>query len=508
MPPTDDPSNGTTIPPMDGSERPDDSPARPDAVAEAEAVASEEEFAEPPPRPTTPPVRMGFIKVLLFLLMLSALVYGIPVLVGRAGYAWEAGRSRAALEALEKLGDGDVQDRSSALFRLATRAVAPAVVNVRKTVNSTQSGGGDGIGSGVVIDKERGYVVTNHHVIRDADKIEVRVGQSKVVEAKLVGSDEKTDLAVLQIPGPLAVQAEWGDSDQVDVGDWVIAIGSPFQLDRTVTAGIVSATARNNLLPGDVYEEFIQTDAPINPGNSGGPLVDMRGRVIGINTAIFAPQGGYGGQGIGFAISSSLARRVTDQLIKNKRVIRGYIGILPDFSKVDDPPSGVPIAAVRPGSPAAAAGLVPGDKIVGFDGKPIADFSTLRNRTFTLPIGQEVPIEFERGGEKKRVTAKIAEMPSFASKNYERLGLDLRELPGLDGGGLIITAVRAGGPADLSGFRPGLLITNVGRRDVRSLEEFDRAIERFDLVRGIPLGVMAGDGRRAVINLNALGPRQ
>jgi serine protease Do len=329
-----------------------------------------------------------------------------------------------------------------------------------------------------------------------------------VVEAKLVGSDEKTDLAVLQIPGPLAVQAEWGDSDQVDVGDWVIAIGSPFQLDRTVTAGIVSATARNNLLPGDVYEEFIQTDAPINPGNSGGPLVDMRGRVIGINTAIFAPQGGYGGQGIGFAISSSLARRVTEQLIKNKRVIRGYIGILPDFSKVDDPPSGVPIAAVRPGSPAAAAGLVPGDKIVGFDGKPIADFSTLRNRTFTLPIGQEVPIEFERGGEKKRVTAKIAEMPSSASKNYERLGLDLRELPGLDGGGLIITAVREGGPADISGFRPGLLITNVGRRDVRSLEEFDRAIERFDLVRGIPLGVMAGDGRRAVINLNALGPRQ
>ena len=282
----------------------------------------------PPPRPTTPPVRLVFLKVLGVMLVLALVVRGIPILVGQAGYAWEAGRSRAATEALAKLNEGDVQDRASILFRMATRAVAPAVVNVRTIVNSAANRG-EGLGSGVIIDKENGYVVTNNHVVKGADKILVRVGRTKEYEATVVGTDERSDLAVLKIPGPLAVSAEWGDSDKLDVGDWVLAIGSPFALDRTVTAGIVSASGRNNLMSGDLYEDYIQTDAAINPGNSGGPLIDLHGKVIGINTAVLAPKdGGYLGQGIGLAISSSLARRVVDQLIRNKRVVRGYLGVM------------------------------------------------------------------------------------------------------------------------------------------------------------------------------------
>ena len=176
----------------------------------------------------------------------------------------------------------------------------------------------------MIIDKNKGYIVTNNHVVKDADRILVRLGQGDDVPARLVGADPKSDLAVLQVRAEIKVQAEWGDSEQLDIGDWVLAIGSPLGFDHSVTAGIVSATERNDVRISE-YESFIQTDAAINPGNSGGPLVNLAGKVVGINTAIITQTGGY--EGIGLAIPSALARRVVESLIKEGKVVRGYLGV-------------------------------------------------------------------------------------------------------------------------------------------------------------------------------------
>ncbi|HEY2158397.1 MAG TPA: trypsin-like peptidase domain-containing protein, partial [Isosphaeraceae bacterium] len=184
----------------------------------------------PPPRPTTPPIRRGFLRVLGILLVIASLAYGIPYMLDRAGYAWEAGRSRAASEALAKLDKDDVIGRSSYLFRMATRAITPAVVNIRSLV--PQAGGfGEELGSGVIIDKDNGYIVTNEHVVHDAEQIIVRIGRANDVEGTLIGVDARTDLAVVKVKGPLGVAAEWGDSAKMEVGDWVIAVGSPFGLE-------------------------------------------------------------------------------------------------------------------------------------------------------------------------------------------------------------------------------------------------------------------------------------
>jgi serine protease Do len=287
-------------------------------------------FDEPPPRPTTPPVRRGFLVVLSVLCLAAILVYGSIFVAERVGYAWESGRARADTEALAKLDNAGLVNRASLLFRMATTAVSPAVVNVR-SFRSRRGGEGfpglplagnrmtpalqtSELGSGVIINQEKGYVVTNNHVIKDADRIMVRLGPGDDVRARLVGADPKSDLAVLQIKADFIVQAEWGDSDKLDIGDWVLAIGSPLGLDHSVSAGIVSATERNGLGLSD-YESYIQTDAAINPGNSGGPLVNLAGKVVGINTAIITQSGGY--EGIGLAIPSAVARRVVESLIRD-----------------------------------------------------------------------------------------------------------------------------------------------------------------------------------------------
>src|SRR5579885_3407954 len=247
-------------------------------------------FAEPPPRPATPPVRRGFLLVLFVLCAMALMVYGAQYLANRIGYAWEAGRSQAASEALAKLDKAGIVGRASELFRLAATAVSPAVVNVqslkfrrhREGFPAAAVGGdrlmpslrGAELGSGVIIDKDKGYIVTNNHVVKDADEILVRLGPGDDVRARLIGADPKSDLAVLQVKAGLQVQAEWGDSDHLENGDWVLAIGSPLGFDHSVTAGIVSATERNDLQITE-YGSFIQTDAAINPGNSGGPLIDL-----------------------------------------------------------------------------------------------------------------------------------------------------------------------------------------------------------------------------------------
>ena len=396
---------------------------------------------EEPPRPATPPVRRGFLIILFVLCIAALIVYGVPYTAERTGYSWEAGRARAATEALAKLDKAGAVSQASALFRLAVTAVSPAVVNVQaeherrraEIVPGLPLGGnpmgpgfqGGELGSGVIFDKAKGYVVTNFHVVKQAERIMVRLGPGDDVPARLVGADPKSDLAVLQVRATLKVQADWGDSDQLDIGDWVLAIGSPLGFDHSVTAGIVSATERNDLRIAD-YESFIQTDAAINPGNSGGPLINLAGKVVGINTAIISRTGGY--EGIGLAIPSSLARKVVDGLIKNGKVIRGYLGVVIDpldaemARKLRLPVNrGVLISRVQPGSPAAASGLKRGDVIVKLANREVSDPAELRILTAGLDVGAQVPLVFYRAGQRRRSTSRWANCrtlprpPSLAS---------------------------------------------------------------------------------------------
>ncbi len=390
-------------------------------------------FDDPPPRPTTPPVRRGFLVVLVILCFAALVVYGVPYVAERTSYAWEAGRARADTEALTKLDEAGLINRASLLFRMASSAVSPAVVKVQSL---RKRRGGEGfpglplggnrmtpgmqsseLGSGVIINKQRGYIVTNNHVVKDAEQIMVRLGPGDDVRARLVGADPKSDLAVLQVKANLMVQAEWAATDKLDIGDWVLAIGSPLGLDHSVSAGIVSATERNDLGISD-YESFIQTDAAINPGNSGGPLINLAGKIVGINTAIISQSGAY--EGIGLAIPSSLARRVVDGLIKEGKVVRGYIGVMFNPRPIDTAlakklglPSnkGALIEGVQRESPAAEAGLRPNDVIVKLGDRDIADWSSLRNVTASLDAGSQVPITFYRDGKPQSATITVSEFP-------------------------------------------------------------------------------------------------
>ncbi|MDJ0945158.1 MAG: Do family serine endopeptidase [Kiloniellales bacterium] len=267
------------------------------------------------------------------------------------------------------------------------------------------------IGSGVIVDARGGHVLTNHHVIEDADEILVTLKDGRALKAELLGSDPQTDVAVLKIDASGLTALPLGDSDRLEVGDYVVAIGNPFGLGQTVTLGIVSALGRSGLRL-EAYEDFIQTDAPINPGNSGGALVDLRGQLIGINTAIVAPTGGN--VGIGFAIPINMARLAMEQIIEFGEVRRGRLGIViqditPDLAKglrleILD---GALISQVVPGSPAETAGLEPGDVILGVDGEKVRTAAGLRNEIGLKRIGEEVELEILRRGKKRRVILTI-----------------------------------------------------------------------------------------------------
>jgi len=275
-----------------------------------------------------------------------------------------------------------------------------------------------GLGSGVIIDK-RGYVLTNLHVVRGADGVTVRLASKEEFRGRVVGADAKTDLAVVRFEPtvPLTV-ASLGDSDTLRVGEWAIAIGNPFGLDQTVTVGVVSATGRSDVGIA-TYENFIQTDASINPGNSGGPLVNLKGEVIGINTAIVAT-----GQGIGFAIPANMVRRITSQLIDRGRVTRGWIGVAmqpltPELAQALGLPDthGAVVARVYPGSPAAAAGLQQNDVIVTFESTPVDDYHHLQRLSADAEVGTAVAVGVVRSRERRTVQLTIAEAP-------DRVGAD------------------------------------------------------------------------------------
>ena len=333
-------------------------------------------------------------------------------------------------------------------------------------------------GSGVLVDP-RGYVLTNNHVIENAQDITVRLSDGRKFTAKLVGRDPKTDLAVLKVEAPAPLPAaELGDSDHLRVGQWAIAIGNPFGLDRTVTVGIISATARNRVGVA-TYENFIQTDASINPGNSGGPLLNLDGKVIGINTAIVAA-----GQGIGFSIPINQAKEVMRQLIASGRVVRGWLGIAiqdvtDELAGTFGVREGVLVAEVMKGGPAEAAGVRQGDVIVELNGAPIKEVPELQRRVAAVAPGQPVRLKVIRERKPVALSVTVTEMPAeepvlAGAPDEESWGLGVEPLSGeaaaqlglTIAGGLLVTDVVTGGPADRAGLRRGDVIVEVGKKPV------------------------------------------
>ncbi len=361
-------------------------------------------------------------------------------------------------------------------------------------------------GSGVIVDAARGFVLTNNHVIKDAEQIIVTLKDRRQFPAKLVGTDPGTDIALLQIPAQNLAALRFGDSDALQVGDYVLAIGNPFGIGQTVTSGIVSALGRSGLSV-EGYEDFIQTDASINPGNSGGALVNLRGELIGINTAIIGPSGGN--VGIGFAVPSAMARAVMDQIARHGEVRRGRLGIemadVPaDLQRKLRLPSldGALIANVEEGSPAERAGLRGGDVVVSLNGRPIRASGELRARLGLTPVGEEIELGILRDGSPQRIRTRIAP-PQAASDGEPRA---VAQLPGmrvveiergsplfqrLRGGGLVVAAVDPGSRALQAGFRPGDIIVAVNRRRVQTLAEFQGLLRGSD--RGYAITLLRGD---------------
>ncbi|MFN3945079.1 MAG: trypsin-like peptidase domain-containing protein [Allosphingosinicella sp.] len=278
-------------------------------------------------------------------------------------------------------------------------------------------------GSGVIVDARRGLVITNHHVVQEARAIEVMLTDRRRFQAQLLGSDPATDIAVLRIPSDNLSELPLGDSDQLDVGDYVVAIGNPFGLGQTVTAGIVSALGRG--LSAEGYENYVQTDAPINPGNSGGPLIGLNGEIVGINSALFGPGGAN--VGIGFAVPSNIARYVMEQVLRHGEVRRGRIGVaLSDIVPGENQPRGAPaegvlIAGIEQGSPAAAAGLQPGDVIVAAGGRGTATASELRNAIGMTEVGRRLPLRYVRGGREAETEVEVRPGPEADRRPALRL---------------------------------------------------------------------------------------
>jgi serine protease Do len=345
-------------------------------------------------------------------------------------------------------------------------------------------------GSGVIVDRA-GVILTNNHLIENAGEIEVRLSDKRKFKAKVAGRDPKTDLAVLRIEGATGEfpVAELGDSDALRIGQWAIAVGNPFGLDRTVTVGIVSATGRQGVGVA-TYESFIQTDAAINPGNSGGPLVNLDGRVIGINTAIVSV-----GQGIGFAIPINMARRVMPQLLATGRVTRGWLGIRIQALTEDLAPSfgakegdGVLVADVMPDSPADKGGLKSGDVIVEFEGQKTGEVPELQRAVADAAPGKPAKVTVLREGKRETMEVKIGEMPAdepvVASRGTERWGLTVQPItPELarqfklqSSGGVLVSEVEESSPAGRAGIRAGDVILEVNRRRVRDMKSFEDAL--------------------------------
>lgn len=363
-----------------------------------------------------------------------------------------------------------------------------------------------GAGSGVVVSAE-GYIVTNNHVIESAERVQVKFADGRMMEGTIVGRDPATDLGVVRVKGEGLKPATWGDSDALEVGDWVIAVGSPFgQFDNTVTAGIVSAKNRTGLASAsdERFEDFIQTDAAINPGNSGGPLVDLEGKVVGINSQI-ATRGG-GSVGIGFSIPASIARAVADSIIRTGRAQRGWLGVQMAGPAQAAPGEGVAIADVVRGGPAEEAGIRPGDVVVRYNGREVGNGTRLRNAiAFTTP-GSEATLDLVRDGKARTVRVSVLDRDeaitlSAGGAAYKRFGFIVSDLTpqvlaqlGYRGEleGVVVARIDPLGPATgANGLQAGDIIVQANRTPTPSTEAFDSVVKGFGGQR-LRLGVIRG----------------
>lgn len=491
-----------------------------------------------------------WMPALLILLVAAGAVMYTPHLAGRFAYAMESGKNAANRSELVEMSK---QDRLSPLFRLVSKTIKPAVVEVRvvervkmrmqlpgmnehfrRFFGDDMPGGllpsrpmrpreyiRRGLGSGVIVDAENGYVLTNHHVVAGADKVQVVLADNRKFDARWVRSDWKSDLAIVKIEADGLISAPLGDSDAVEVGDWVLAIGSPERLPQTVTAGIISAKGRTTRRSG-LYQDFLQTDAAINHGNSGGPLVNMRGEVIGINAAIVSRTGVN--EGIGLAIPSNLVRNVMMQLIDGGKVIRGYLGVgiqelthelaesfgLPDTD-------GVLVGEVFEETPASRAGFREGDVIVAVNGRNVRNVNELRHAVAALKPGATVPVEVYREGGKKTLKVKIATQPvkmaalpgaKSPSDKIGKFGIKvatLNEETARRYGyheskkGVVIAEVAKGSDAAEKGLREGMIILRIQGRKVATGKDVERILSTRKSASGVRIMFADRKGHRRYV---------
>ena len=371
-------------------------------------------------------------------------------------------------------------------------------------------------GSGFIISAD-GYILTNNHLVGEADKILVKLGDNPEIEAKIIGTDPESDLAVVKIDKNDLSFLELADSDALKVGEWVIAIGSPFGLSHTVTAGIVSAKGRSNVGLA-TYEDFIQTDAAINPGNSGGPLLNLDGKVVGINTAIVSRTGGN--LGIGLAIPVNMAKAVYEQLVESGTVVRGFLGVniqdlTPDVASslgLDKDTKGVLVPDVTEDSAADKAGIKPYDVIVEFNGQTVEKAKILLNRVAALKPGTNAEIVVLRDDKRQKLTVELGERPPMGQvastpQTLDQLGLTVQELTpdlaeqlGYQGQtGVVVSVVAQGSIADIAGITRGALIIEVNRNPVKNTKEFNQAVKKASQEGTIMLRLRDGGSTRIVV---------
>ncbi|HUO76920.1 MAG TPA: DegQ family serine endoprotease, partial [Thermodesulfovibrionales bacterium] len=379
------------------------------------------------------------------------------------------------------------------------------------------------LGSGVIVSKD-GYIITNNHVVEQSEDIRVTLFDKRSFRGKIVGADPKTDIAVVKISADNLPTVPWGDSDKLQVGEFVLAIGNPFGLSHTVTMGIISAVGRANVGIAD-YEDFIQTDAAINPGNSGGPLVNVKGELIGINTAIFSRSGGY--QGIGFAVPSNMARLVMDQLMKEGKIVRGWLGvtiqdITPELSQkfgLKDS-KGALVGDISKGSPAEKSGMMRGDVILEFNGKEVKSVGSLRNIVSQSKVGSQVKLKILRGGKEYQLTVTVAELPkevagSPAEPSPEDIqknafsGITVMDLTreiarqlglGANERGVVVVKIEQGSSADEAGLKKGDVIQEIDKKKVAGLGDFNKITSSIESGDTTLLFINRG-GRRFYITI-------
>jgi serine protease Do len=379
-----------------------------------------------------------------------------------------------------------------------------------------------GMGSGVIVTQD-GYILTNNHVVENAEKVHVTLDDGREFDAKVVGTDPKTDIAVVKVEATGLPYIQLADSDKIEVGDVTLAIGNPFGVGQTVTSGIISATGRAAGIGGpDFYEDFIQTDAAINPGNSGGALIDAEGRLIGINTAILSRTGGN--NGIGFAVPVNLARNVMEQLIENGRVVRGFLGVniqtmTPGLAKQFDlkDTKGALVSEVTPNSPAEKAGVKSGDVILEFNGKPVKDSRNLKLAVGSTAPGTKAPVKVLRDGKAKELTVTLKELPGdeVASRD-NKSAADTDALDGVtvadidstmrqqfnlprDLKGAVVTDVDPESASFAAGLRPGDVVLEIDRKPVNSAEEAVKLSENIKNKSSILLRVWSKGGSHYLV---------